>query len=350
MSLKVEMVGLPEKFSGNETTQVEKMGKVILQETLKSEVKRKNFCEALGLTEDELLSELKTTKQALLEARSKKEDLTFDNNTVFYTTAVAGFIEKRLRPKLVSAGVIKSISISPQGISGIKIPLRSALITAIDYPDAGTLTNDTGTYGGDTITTKWIQASNALTFEMIQGAAVELMAAELGEIGDALARKMDTDIIAAIDAACTTGNANLTYLGATTDISYDAIVDGFVAAAGNYAEPDTILTNPTTYGQILKFDELLVAMAYSSTSQAGLNQPGRLLNMNIVWSPQVGAKNLYLIDSQRTGYLVRTSDVVVFDGRITGSTKFEVIGLMGYGVGIVQPKSIYKIKTLTAAP
>ena len=276
-----------------------------------------------------------------------KEDLTMSGNTALYTTAIASFVEKRMRPDLLAQKVIKKITdFSMKGFNSVKIPLRDALITASDLPDTGTLTYDSNSYGSQTVTLGWKYAANKLTHELLQHAAIDLIAEELGEIGDALARKADSDIISTVDAACTAGNGNLTSLGAGNYVTYDALVDALVSAMDNYAKPNVILTNPSDYGRIAKLSQVTTAVGNVISRDEGiiLPAPQAILNMQILVSQQVSAETIYLIDTTKLGYFVVGSDVQTFDGRVSGTLAYEVIGAMAYGVGIVQPKAIYKIE------
>lgn len=308
--------------------QVTKVGKIMV-ESLDKTGRLKPLMEKLGITKESI-------------------DV---GNTALYTTAIAGFIEKRLRPKLVAAGVIKRIpNFNTKGQNAIKVPLRNALITAQDLPDSGELTYDTGTYGSTTITLSYKYASNSLTHEIVKFANVDLMGEELGEIGDAISRKMDSDVIAALKSATTSGNGNLTTLGATATVTFDNIIDGQASAFANYAEPDVLLANHSTLATLTKQVQI----------SGGTNAPGALtmqgengstfpylrdiLGMRVVASQQVDADDIYLIDSARSGYLVEAGDVEVFDGRRSGYLAYEVIGAKCYGVSVVQPKAVYRIE------
>ena len=267
-----------------------------------------------------------------------------------YTTAIAGFIEKRLRPELVAAGVIKSITAPAKGADSIKIPLRNALITAADLGDDGAVSYDSGTYGSTTITMRYSYAAQSITHELLQFASVDLMAEELGEIGDAIARKVDSDIIAALKAATTTGNGNLTQLGSGTYVDFDALVDGKQAAKANFAKPNVILMSSQTEAAIVKLGQFAgttnVVGALTGQGENGNTFPvlQSVLAMKVVTSEQVDDDDIYLIDTARTGYLVRKNGVEVFDGRRSGYLAFEVIGAHAYGIGVVQPKAVYRIE------
>lgn len=281
------------------------------------------------------------------------EDLNLAGQTSLYTTAVAAFVEKLLRPKLVAAGVVKQINdFQMKGFNSVKVPLRSALITAAALPDNGAVSYDGGTYNQQTITLAWVYAANRISHALLETAAVDLISAELGEIGYAIAKKVDSDIIAAIDAAVTNGNSNRAFLGASTVISYGAIVDAYTSAMANYAEPNVILTNPVTFGTIMKLSEVKTAAAYAVPSNdTGKFMPmlAGLLNLQVIATPQCGSNKTYLIETERTGYLVMGSPVQTFDGRISGALAYEIIGAQAYGVAIVQPKSIYGICENTAS-
>jgi HK97 family phage major capsid protein len=266
-----------------------------------------------------------------------------------YTTAIAGFIEKRLRPDLVAEGVIKSISAPAKGADSVKIPLRQALITASDLPDSGAVTYDGGTYGSTTITMRYSYAAQSITHELLQVANVDLMAEELGEIGDAIARKVDSDIISALQTNTTVAGGNSIKLGATATVTFDDLVDAKAAAKANYAKPNVILMSSQTEAGIVKLGEFsgsTVAGSLTYQGENGVTFPvlQSFLNMRVVTSEQVDDDDIYLIDTARTGYLLRKNGVEVFDGRRSGYLAFEVIGAHAYGIGIVQPKAVYRIE------
>lgn len=278
-----------------------------------------------------------------------KEDIDV-NTSALYTTAISSFVEKRLRPELVAAGVIKRIAgFDSKGQNSIKVPMRSALITASDLPDSGQVSYDSNTYGSTTITLGYKYAANSLTHEIVKFANVDLIAEELGEIGDAIARKMDSDIVAALQAATTTAGGNKTNLGATASVTFATLVTGLQSAWDNYAKPDVLLCSPQTWNTITQ----LAQMSGSSSTQIGALALGNtnafpivqnVLGMRVVISQLVDNDDLFLIDTARTGYLVETGDVEVFDGRRTGYLAYEVIGAKNYGVSVVQPKAVFRLE------
>lgn len=288
-----------------------------------------------------------------LEQLNKMKETGLDvTQTDLFATAVAGFIEKRLRPDLVAAGIIKVIdNFETRGQNAIKVPMRTALISASDLPDSGALTADTGTFRSATITLTYKYAYNTITHEILKFANTDLIAEELGEIGDALARKMDSDIIAALVTATGTGagNSNYTLLTVGTYISYTALVNGQNLAKQNYAKPDVILMNPSTVATLLTTTEfkggtsLVGTLMFKGGSNETFPLPASILNMRLVESLQVDDDHIFLIDTARTGYLVRAGGVETFDGRVSGYLAYEIIGALNYGVTIVQPKAVYRV-------
>lgn len=313
-----------------ETTRVQAVGRVIT-EALKKQGK---------------LNELQENVGTKYNVATEANELTFGNNAAFYTTAVASFVERLLRPRLLAAGVVRRITdFRMKGFNAIKVPIRDALVTAAALPDSGAVTYDSNDYGSQTITLDWVYAANALTHELLQHAAVDLMAAELGELGDAISRKIDSDIISALQTATTVAGGNSTKLGASTEISFTAFMAGYQATLDNYAEPDTVLMSPESFVTFMQDSDVKSAIIRNSVSP-GTVVPlmHEFLGMRILVSQQVDNDDIYLIDTGRCGYFLEGSPVQTFDGRVSGSLAFEVIAAQAYGVAIVQPKAVYRIE------
>lgn len=277
-----------------------------------------------------------------------KEDFTSDNNTGLYTTVVADFVERALRPTLLAEGVIKRIRVDNKGASGIKIPV-STLATASALPDSGAVTFPNGVdYTSKTIDFTWVYAAQKITMEIIEQANVDLIQDQLFELGDAIARKIDTDIIAAIDGAITPGTNGIN-LGAATNVTYDSFVTGLAGHNALNAQTDMVLTNWTTWSNLMKDTDIKSALGFNSAT-AGTVFPmvQQLFGLKLLVSNQVGANNLYFIDSRRTGYFVEVSEVKVFNDRSSGALAQEVIAAKNYGVDIVQANSVFRLKENTA--
>lgn len=279
------------------------------------------------------------------------EDLTADNNGALFTTIMSSFVEQALRPKLVAAGAVKTIDdFNGKGRDSIKIPLRGAVVAAADLPDTGAVTYDSNNYGSSTISLTFKYAAVKLTHELLRYSAFDLMREEVGQIGLALSEKLDSDIISAFDAATTTGGGNAVHLGTSTVITYNTFVDAFVAMLDNDATPSLIVTNPTTLGNLMKDTDFKAALVEYSGSTNGMlfKTPMGVFNMPVVATTQCPADTIYIVDTERTGYVFNGSNVEMFDGRLGGNLAYEIIGARSYGIGITLPKALYKIKENTA--
>jgi len=277
-----------------------------------------------------------------------KEDMTSDNNTALYTTVVADFVERALRPTLLAEGVIKRLRVNNRGASGIKVPV-STLATASTLPDSGAVTFPNSVdYTSTTITFGWVYAAQKITMEIIEQANVDLIQDQLMELGDAIARKIDSDIISAIDTAISVGTNGFN-LGAATTITYADLLNGIQQHNDLKAQPDTILTNWGTWENLMADTDVKSALGFNSVT-AGTVFPmvQQIFGLRMLVSSQVGANNFYLVDTARTGYFVEVSDVKVFNDRSSGSLAQEVIAAKNYGVSIVQANSVFRIKENTA--
>ncbi len=332
-------VSYSSSFMGGDSTGIAKLGKEMMKI-----MKERDASASYYSKED-----MKRNQENLTHfGNLAKEDLTSDNNTGLYTTIVADFVERALRPTLVAEGAIKRIRISNRGTSAIKIPV-STLVTASALPDSGAVTYASSVnYTSQTVTLGWVYAAQKITMELIEQGNVDLIQDQLIELGDAISRKIDSDIIAAIDAAISVGT-NGTNLGASTVISYGGFVAGLADAMDNYIMPDVIITNPTTWKNLMVDTDVKSALHFNSVT-AGTVFPlvNTFMGMKLIVSQQVGANNFYFVDSTRCGYYVEASEVKVFNDRVSGSLAQEVIAAKNYGVGIVIPNSVYRLKENTA--
>lgn len=315
----------------------------------------KALFEMLSDEKQKIVTQIAEEKIKLSEGFSKEAGLDTANSTLF-STIVATFVEQKMRPKLLASGVIKKINMDIKGFNAIEIPIRSKLIVATDLAINNNLNYDDGVYNPVKITTGYKVASNRITWSLLQYSSVDLIANELHEIGYALARKMDSDIISAIDLACSTDNGNIKYLGTGTYVTYSDLVEGFYKLMDNNGDATHILTSPTNSMKIMNLTEIKntwyngIANPLQNPSEM-LRPIQILLNCQFLVSNQVGAYDLYFIDSERTGYLVMGQEgVQTFDGRISGSLAIEIAGVINYGVGIIQPKSIYKLEGNAVTP
>ena len=334
-----------QSMSMQDTSAVSEMGKILVN-THKERMDKKDFYS----TEDGKVTEsfINSYQEELNALNTASEDLTFGNNGGLYTDIVADFVERRVRPTLVGEGIIKRIRVDSKGTSAIKVPV-SNLQTASALPDTGNVTYAGDNYGAVTIQLGWVYAANKITMELIEQSNIDIIQDQLFELGDAISRKVDTDIIAAIDAAITVGNTagthNGTDFGAGNNITYTRFLNAVAKGMENNAEMDSIVTNPGTWVNLMTDSDVRAALGFNSV-QAGtvFPQVQNFFGMKLLVTPQVSAETLYLVDSKKTGYYVESSGVKVFNGRPAGTLSEEVIAAKLYGVAVVQPMTVYRVR------
>ena len=102
---------------------------------------------------------------------------------------------------------------------------------------------------------------------------------------------------------------------------------------------------PTSWKNLMSDSDVKNALAFNSV-QAGSVFPlvQNFFGLKMIVTPQVGANNIYLVDSKRTGYFVESSGVNVYNDRVSGTLAQEVIASKLYGVGVVQPLTVYRVR------
>lgn len=286
----------------------------------------------------------------LLVGRDKKlkEDLAIAGNTNLYTTAVAAMVDQVLRPKLVAAGVIKVLDRKGMiGESGVKVPVN-ALPTAAAPTENTNIAYASNNYGGVTITKGWVAAAQKISQELLTASMVDILKDQLQLLGYAIAKKMDDDIVAAMQTASPTNDSNGNYIatgGASTRIDYVKFVDAVTKAKTNNADPDWCLLHPDDWGALMKDTVFKTALQFGTIPQSGsvLPQTQIAAGLKFLVSPVVPTGNTYFVDSTKIGYLAEWSPTITYDGRIPDQIAFEVIAAKAYGVGIVQPKSFIRV-------
>ncbi|MFW5902623.1 MAG: hypothetical protein ACOCTT_01910 [archaeon] len=333
-----------EKLPYHEDETVERLGRelvkgyseIVQNESWLSRSHKKrieDFFESFGaLKEGESLDNLKT------------EDMTFPNNSALYTTVVRAVVERAFRPVLVANEVIKTISINPSGTEKLKIPLN-ALRTASDLPDSGDLPSpDNDDYSDSEISLKWIYAYEVITLQIIRQGIIDIVQDQMFELGDALSRKVDSDILEAFQDAAPSDDSNSNYKDAGSEVTYEDLVDGVFGMQENEAIADAIVTTPSVWKEFVKTSDVKGTYKFS-TVDAGSIFP-RVLDfygVRVYLTTNANTGNLFLVDSGKCGYLIEGSGIEMLDGRKSGTVNWEVIALKLYGVKVVKPKSVYRL-------
>jgi hypothetical protein len=295
------------------------------------------FFNSIGaLSEGESLDNLQT------------EDLDFPSNDALYTTILRSVVERAFRPVLVAGEVIKTITVNPSGMEDLKVP-TSALRTASDLPDSGELSapsNDD--YSSESISLKWIYAYEVITLQIIRQGVIDIVQDQMFELGDALSRKVDSDILDAFETATPSDNSNSNFSDLDADLSYEGLVDGVFGMQNNNAVADAIVTTPLVWREFLKTTDVKGTFKFSSVD-AGSIFP-RILDFHgvrVYLTTNANEGNVFLVDSAKCGYLVEASGIEMLDGRKSETVNWELIALKLYGVKVVKPKAVYRLTTDT---
>jgi hypothetical protein len=323
------------------TAKVEELGKKILKHFAEKAVSGSHMSNQDRQRTQEFFNILENFG---MKSPQTKEDLNFPNNPALYTTIVNSVVERAFRPDLIASGLIKSMSINPRGVTAIKFPI-SALRTAAALPDDGELdAPDNDDYTFETVTLSWIYSYEVVTHQLIQQGIIDVVQDQLYELGDALSRKVDSDIIAAFDTATPSNNANANYEALDATLTYASLLSGILKSEANNAKPNAVVTHPLTLLNFMTDSDVKTALGYNSVDKGSLYPRMRdFFGLSVLTTTQAGVGNTYIIDTTKTKYFVEGSPIQVLDGRKSGTVNWEIIALKLYGVKVIQPKAVYRL-------
>jgi len=333
-------------MSSNGTNLVEKLGRKLVESHVETAKNQLWLSNAHKKKTEEFFSNAMNMEMPSAEDFSgmTTEDLTFPNNDSLYTVVVRNIVERAFRPKLVMNEIIRTITVNAKGMSSLKFPI-SALRTALSLPATGVLpapSNDD--YTDQEIELIWIYSYEVITIQLIQQGIIDIVQDQMFELGDALARKVDSDIITAIETATPSNDANSNYTLLTSTLDYSTLTDGIMACINNHALPDAVVTGPLTWANFLKSSNVITALGYNSVDKGSVfPRIQDFLGLKIVLTTQASANNVYIVDTQRCKYLVEGSAIQMLDGRKSGTVNWEIIGLKLYGVKVIQPEAVYRL-------
>ena len=330
---------------GNPTRKTEMLGKALLEGINKN-------------ADNPFISDVRREKYAILREKVTCAKEVLADDASLYSTIVSQFIEEAYQPKLVTDGVIKTLNFQlDNGANSIKIPkdgsLSAQAITATGTFGSG---EDTTAYGDTTITLAWNGAYTSIPYPLMRWSNVELMGHRLGQIGKAIANKVDDDVLTQMEKASTKDdatygdNSNYSYMGATTALTFDGLVNGLAVAEGNNVTPTDLILTPSNYGVVLKNDDVVTMLAYASNQTDTAKPFQTLLGMKVHVSSQLTAKNTLLVDRLGCGYLAEGSGIETWDGRVDNTIQMQVVGAKNYGTSIVRPVAVTNVIDNTAEP
>lgn len=288
------------------------------------------------------------------EAFTLKEDITTSNASALYITALASIIREVVEPNLVALELLdlNTDLMGGRGKGAIKLP-KDSKITAATVSEGGTITYTGQGYSSVTVTPEKRVAASKITWEMVKRGMVSMVLKEAKRIGKALARKIDSDILSAIEAVVTSGNANRTVTGgSSTRVSYAKLMDAIGSFTANDYVFRYLVLHPVDYAKLMQDSNFKTSVltqpviAAQAGGLVGTNPPfvGQgnahlrpvtyFSNAIVIITSQVTSGTTLMVDSDELGTFVKESDVEVVDGRISGSVDTEVIGLISYGIAI----------------
>lgn len=308
---------------------------------MKFEESGTKLCEAAG----KVIVKDAVSKGFLKESLVFKEDITTTNSDDLYTTALATVIKEAVEPNLVGLELLQVNTdlMNGGGKGAIKLP-KDARVVAAEVQEAGGVSYTAVGYDSITVSPTKKVAASKITWEMMKRGMVSMVAAEAKRCGKALARKIDSDILAGIEAVITSGNANrLPTGGANTRVSYDNLVD-----ARSYLEDDDfqathLILHPTDYAALMKDDDFKEAV-FRTTVVSGndakiFQNPTYFGEAKVIVTSQVSSGTSIFVDANELGTFVKETEVEVIDGRLPGYLDTEVIGVISYGIGIQNVKA-----------
>jgi len=330
-----------QKFQGRKRETVEKIGETIV-EGAKDPKQRESVKDKY----EELVS----------KAEEYKNKEAFSDDTDLYSTLQADMIEEALEPQLLAQDAIRSMDFNlGQGYDSIQIPTGNQL-SAVDLNADGTLSEDTTDYDAVTISIGWVGVRTTFSHQIVNKAAVDLLAFRLEQAGRAIARRVDEDILTQIEKAGTKGdadygdNSNYVYAGSGTSISYDNVIDAIQTGIQNDAILDMGLAGPSVWGNLHKDSTVQDVLAFTATAEGDFSLVQNFGPLRLMASSQVSTDKLLLVDSSRNAMFVDASPVETFDGRVSEAAQFEILAVKGYGVKILQPQTVVVVHQDAAEP
>ncbi|NCU42096.1 MAG: phage major capsid protein, partial [Candidatus Moranbacteria bacterium] len=276
-----------------------------------------------------------------------KEDVDTSNSGALFITGLAQVIRAAVEPNMIGLELLQLNTdlMNGGGKGAIKLP-KEKRITAAVVGEGGSISYTTEGYESITVSPYKIVAASKITWEMVKRGMISMITAEAARVGKALARKVDSDILTAITAVCTSANGNrIATGGATQRVSYNdlidarALIEGF--EVGGFKATHLVL-HADDYAALNKdtdFKEALVRAPVIAGNQPGSASLGVFPQIEyfgpqkIIVTNQIASGTSLFVDATELGTFVQESDVEVVDGRISGSVDTEVIALQSYGIG-----------------
>ena len=292
-----------------------------------------------------------------------REDVTTSNSAALYTTALASVVRENVEPNLVALELLQMNTdlMDGGGKGAIKLP-KDQRITAAVVAEGGTVTYTGVGYTSITVTAEKRVAASKVTWEMVKRGMASTIVLEANRIGKAIARKIDSDILTAVENVVSAANSNrLATGGANTRVSYSLLTTAIGSFTANDYVFRYILLHPNDYAALLGDTDFKTAVLTQPVIQTvggvqggsrpyyqdgGTNYVPPAIYFHgakVIVTSQVTDGVTLLVDSEELGTFCKETDVEVVDGRLPGSVDTEIIGLISFGVGIQNVAAVYGI-------
>ena len=286
-----------------------------------------------------------------------KEDVDTANSGALFITGLAQVIRAAVEPNMVGLELLQLNTdlMNGGGKGAIKLP-KEKRVTAAVVGEGGSITYTNEGYESITVSPYKIVAASKITWEMVKRGMISMITAEAARVGKALARKVDSDILTAITAVCTSANSNRTATGgASTRVSYNDLIDARTDIEGFevgglkathlilHADDYAALNKDTDFKEALVRAPVIAGNTPGNVSLGVFAQIEYFGPQKIIVSNQVASGTSLFVDATELGTFVQESDVEVVDGRISGSVDTEIIALQSYGVGIQRVRAAASI-------
>jgi len=271
------------------------------------------------------------------------------------------FIDKAFRPQLVANEVIKVLNVDTTGTGSFKVPRDAGLLTAQTINTDGTVpSEETTSFDATDESIEWHGLYTLIPTQLVEKSNTDLLAHRFEQLGEAIGRKLDSDVITELNKASTAGDAfygtnnNETQLGSSTDIDIQDVFEAQGAMLDNDANPTDILMNGTNYAKLqTSSGDVIRPVQFMSEdgvvqTVSGIARPNGEGTMRVHVSSQVPDNTTFLVDRNKLGYVGDAGDIVTFDARVNETVQREVGAYKPYGVRISQPQAVYQINDNTA--
>jgi len=274
----------------------------------------------------------------------------FDDDSALYTTLQADMIEEALEPELLGLDALNTVEFQlNQGVDSIQVP-QGQKLSATEINADGSLAADDTQYSPTSVDIKWVGVRTTFSGQIVDKAKVDLLAFRMEQAGRAIARKVDADILTAIETATPAdgSNGNYTALGTDATLGYDDVVETVAAGAENDARLDMMVAHPTTWANFMTDADTKQGSAFGTSTEGETPMVERLGPVRIYMTSQVSADTALFVDTDRASVFVDASEVQTFDGRVNENYQFEILAVKAYGVSIVNEDTVYRVQENTA--